>query len=479
MTTNQVSAALRPFYFNVHPDRFGQHPKERTVNENSLKVLNEYFDNLLSKRSKSGSVQVCFYLKNACLDQIVNDRENLKLLQFSLSYEQNPLDAVHKILSSCSLSTKSLDEFHSKQQSWNLNTQNGGQRVKFSGYRGNLDAFWIKKDIHSHPTFDDLFAAEIKLRNMRPESLINWLNLNVCISKKKTQACKPIREDIIRLCEELKNDLKLTDLCFDSEWDALFIRGALISFKTLAAQHPKEMLVLRGRKLIFRRDSGVNLEGVVILNLEDVRHHWINLLRSIARYDQLLHKLPSAEAYLSSLLKDITIVHSAFRPVIMIREYLTQLEKLTKSLIYYKSTHEWPSEWPESLKNYKLVVDCDSGPLMLSQRGEFIIPASCPAQIIVDFITKNLIDASKYRANYNINERKETSIVNRCLTELEIESIDKIDNVTPELMIQTCERLLQNKEKLLKYLCGSKLRITHYYSILHDGTICIPYNWSL
>uniref|UniRef100_A0A4W5KZP3 DUF4460 domain-containing protein n=1 Tax=Hucho hucho TaxID=62062 RepID=A0A4W5KZP3_9TELE len=38
--------ALRPFYFAVHPDFFGQHPREREVNENSLKRLNGYLENL-------------------------------------------------------------------------------------------------------------------------------------------------------------------------------------------------------------------------------------------------------------------------------------------------------------------------------------------------------------------------------------------------------------------------------------------------
>lgn len=29
MNTSEVAAALRPFYFAVHPDMFGQYPKER------------------------------------------------------------------------------------------------------------------------------------------------------------------------------------------------------------------------------------------------------------------------------------------------------------------------------------------------------------------------------------------------------------------------------------------------------------------
>ncbi|MEQ2209007.1 hypothetical protein XENOCAPTIV_022265 [Xenoophorus captivus] len=42
----EAASALRPFYFAVHPDFFGQYPYEREVNENSLKRLNGYLENL-------------------------------------------------------------------------------------------------------------------------------------------------------------------------------------------------------------------------------------------------------------------------------------------------------------------------------------------------------------------------------------------------------------------------------------------------
>ncbi|KAI5742483.1 hypothetical protein M8J77_007712 [Diaphorina citri] len=31
LTSNEVATALRPFYFNVHPDLFGQFPNERVL----------------------------------------------------------------------------------------------------------------------------------------------------------------------------------------------------------------------------------------------------------------------------------------------------------------------------------------------------------------------------------------------------------------------------------------------------------------
>ncbi|KAF6313603.1 T cell activation inhibitor, mitochondrial [Rhinolophus ferrumequinum] len=56
--------ALRPFYFAVHPDFFGQHPREREVNENSLQRLSVYLENLQKPGFKSlKPTQLTFYVR--------------------------------------------------------------------------------------------------------------------------------------------------------------------------------------------------------------------------------------------------------------------------------------------------------------------------------------------------------------------------------------------------------------------------------
>uniref|UniRef100_A0A2K6T1U3 T cell activation inhibitor, mitochondrial n=1 Tax=Saimiri boliviensis boliviensis TaxID=39432 RepID=A0A2K6T1U3_SAIBB len=64
--------ALRPFYFAVHPDFFGQHPIEREVNENSLKRLSVYLENLQKPGFKSlKPTQLTFYVRET--DQSSSD----------------------------------------------------------------------------------------------------------------------------------------------------------------------------------------------------------------------------------------------------------------------------------------------------------------------------------------------------------------------------------------------------------------------
>lgn len=60
-----------------------------------------------------------------------------------------------------------------------------------------------------------------------------------------------------------------------------------------------------------------------------------------------------------------------------------------------------------------------------------------------------------------------------CVEKLEAVSLLKDDNITPELMIDCMERLLKTEMKLNNL----NLHVTTYYSILQDGTVCIPWNF--
>lgn len=76
------------------------------------------------------------------------------------------------------------------------------------------------------------------------------------------------------------------------------------------------------------------------------------------------------------------------------------------------------------------------------------------------------------------NKHIERSLYKQCTEEFFLSSLHKDDNVTPDLMIDCLERLLENK-KSLRQLNGIHLNIATYYSVLKDGTVCIPWNFIL
>lgn len=118
----------------------------------------------------------------------------------------------------------------------------------------------------------------------------------------------------------------------------------------------------------------------------------------------------------------------------------------------------------------------ESGPMMVSPTGQIIVPATCPGSILVDFISQHL-DESKERAEtYKNTKHVERDLQERVRVKYGLKSLTKDDAITPANMIVCLEQLLL--EDRVTFRQDQHLSITHYYSVLSDGTICIPWNWT-
>lgn len=71
------------------------------------------------------------------------------------------------------------------------------------------------------------------------------------------------------------------------------------------------------------------------------------------------------ENTLSQVLLDIKIKRRKFMPKALAREYSSHLKRLITTILDYLTKNKFPDSWPKSLKNYQLVVESESGPLML------------------------------------------------------------------------------------------------------------------
>lgn len=79
------------------------------------------------------------------------------------------------------------------------------------------------------------------------------------------------------------------------------------------------------------------------------------------------------------------------------------------------------------------------------------------------------------------NKHKEKYLLDLCVTAFCLESLTKDDSISPENMINCLERLLKINSSIIdtNLLCGSAVHVTNYYSVLSDGTICLPWDWKL
>ena len=105
----QVSTALRPFYFLVHPDLLAKFPKEQKVNETSLKSLKMYLSVMTEDRKIVQSpISAQFYIKPRTQRERQYKTE-LRSVRLHLKQERKVRSAVIKILQGCDLPTSYVD----------------------------------------------------------------------------------------------------------------------------------------------------------------------------------------------------------------------------------------------------------------------------------------------------------------------------------------------------------------------------------
>ncbi|XP_041375957.1 T-cell activation inhibitor, mitochondrial-like [Gigantopelta aegis] len=458
LSTQETANALRPFYFIVHPDLFGQFPRERNVNEESLKKLHEY----LSSLQKTGSARptnVLFYVRpqDESKDELKKSR-NLKSVNIALS-SRNLKTTVQNILSTCGLPVDYLKSIPEKA------TKTGA----------------LKQPIKWHPSFYAATGIKNPEEATHQEIILtfrSWLRRNIDESRLRTTAVKDIQDDIIRICDSLTSSIGLADIRWDSVWWSAHFRGCLKGFYRMYKEHPDRIgAVLRGRTLVFSNNSGVSLHGEIVLSIEDVPTHWMKLLMNVRAYDAVLERLPYMEKKLSELLNDIQIVRrKRHHHIMMAEEYELLLNKLLNSLRRCQDIAK-TNLFEEDLSHLELVVEGESGPLALSSTGQFLVPASIPGSLVIDCIAKHKDQAHLILREILGSLQNEEVVVQRCLEDLQLSSLTKDENITPQQMVRCCQKLSHEAWMFEAWLTNTRLRVSHYYSVMQDGEICIPWDW--
>ncbi|GFO25346.1 T-cell activation inhibitor, mitochondrial-like protein [Plakobranchus ocellatus] len=458
-TAQDASAALRPFFFIVHPDLFGQHPIERSVNENSLKCLNEFLNSPAGPR-RGQPQKLVFYIR------ATNSfgEETLREVKITLS-TTDLRTAVMKILNCFGLSDSHVPQ-------------------------GDTDSYHsTNRPIDWHPSFYTAMGREHPYnRHSRPIvlTLRGWLKMNIDRSRSHQAGMRYIQDDIARLLHKFQADLGLKAVRFDSAWGIQHFRGCLKSFDRLFQTHPQFLkYVLKGKTLVFSNSTGVSRLGEIILSSEDVPQAWIKMLKSVGAYEAVLARLPMMEAKVSKLLNGTQVVRLEKRlGHVMAEDYEVLLNRLINSLRRCQD-HVHATFGQTDLSNLQIRVEGESNPLMVSSLGQFIIPASVPGTMVVDFIQENMEQAQLILKDITgLLDHEEKSRVEalQCLGLLELQ---KDESVTPAQMVSCCSRLMEESWRLLDLptstggvsLQGSRLRVSHYYSVMQDGLICIPWDW--
>ncbi|KAM8966738.1 T-cell activation inhibitor, mitochondrial [Pelodytes ibericus] len=453
--------ALRPFYFAVHPDFFGQHSRERKINENSLKRLNGYLESLQKPGFRTHKpAKLTFYVRET--DQnTVSHEEPTRALEFrTVSFTLDTRDlrsTVLDILNSCSLSTDHVQS---------ANVETASQKEPQTPFYRPIK--W-DKTYYSFTGFKD--PEEELAQAHRVETTISpWLETNQELALKKLNRSFPLREELERLKSELCRRLQLSDVRWQRSWGVAHRCSQLQSLSRLTQQSPESLKMAKGRIVIFTDHTGLSATGHIMLGTMDVHHHWTELFDRLPSYYQLQWNLQNLQERISQLLGGIEIVHiEKLQPMLTVEEYYTTL-----STFYSKLFNRRMPIHPRSLHGLQMILENDRFVPRLHEMGHLHIPTMCDPASLQWFLLSHAQKAREYLKRNEELKIVERELTKACKARLSLSRLYKEPSVSSAQMIDCCRRLI---EEPLPYLSGMYLCISRYYSVLQDGDLCIPWNW--
>ncbi|XP_061443196.1 T-cell activation inhibitor, mitochondrial isoform X2 [Rhineura floridana] len=424
--------ALRPFYFAVHPDFFGQHPREREINENSLKRLNGYLENLQKPGFRSFKpTQLTFYVRereqNPSNVQESFGSSGFRAVSFTLR-TRDLLSTVLDILNSCSLSTE-----HVQSLNGNVDTRStqGAERTFPRPIKWD-------KTYYCFTGFKDP-EEELEQAQRMETTLNSWLDNNGKSAEKKLKNSLPLREELDRLKGELSHQLQLSDIRWQRSWGIAHRCSQLHSLSRLAQQSPEAPRNAKGRTVIFTDRSGMSATGYVMLGTMDVHHHWTEIFERLPSYSALQRKVLVLEDRISHLLGGIQITYvEELQPMLTLEEYYSILDSF-----YNQVRNSRLPFHPRSLRGLQMILESDRYAPSLHELGHFIIPTICdPAALQWFIITK------AQQAREKLKKKEELMVLEKELIKASTEKfclqrLYKEPSVSSVQMIHSCKRLLE------------------------------------
>lgn len=455
--------ALRPFYFAVHPDFFGQYPREREVNENSLKRLNGYLDNLQKPGSHSVQpVKFTFYVRDTKDSSDVQPElltSGFRSVSFTL-HTNDVLSTVLNVLQSCSLPME-----HMKGLKASLETSKSPPEAGIPLYRP------IKWD-KSYYSFTGLRDPEQELqeaRRMEPK-LSLWLRNNEPEAAEKQRSSIPRREELNRLKTELCHKFSLADIRWQRSWGLAHRCSQLQSLSRLSQQNPEALINLQGNTVVFADQSGMNASGHIMLGTMDVHHQWTKLFEQISSYHSLQQQTDWLKERISLLLGGIQVTHMESLGLVQpMAEHYSKLSTFHKNLMSRRLRLH-----PRSLQGLTMLLENDRSNPSLHEMGHFIIPTKCDSPKLQVFLQSHALEARQRTQHKNQLQAEEEAVVKLCLQSLSLRSLSKEPSVSSSQMILCCKRLVEQRSPLMQ---GLHICVSHFYSVMQDGDLCVPWDW--
>ncbi|KHJ80177.1 hypothetical protein OESDEN_05904 [Oesophagostomum dentatum] len=257
VSLHDVSIALRPFYFAVHPDRFARNPRVRAQNEKSLQVFNGYLNDLFPVSHTIRPTDVRFSILN-------KENNNLQDVNITLS-GTDPMRIVRHALESCKLPTENIPvRPPSTDPSWTPSgSTHFAQGINVSNIDQDLLKLYLRKKKRQHAR-NDLRSV---LKTSRDDAIRK--------SKEAEMTKLTLKDDI----DDVKWRTGAKDVVWQMDWAESHMRRCLTNLSRLldhSATKDKESIIhaLYKNVLRFGRGSFVCCDGSIQLGADHVPEQW-------------------------------------------------------------------------------------------------------------------------------------------------------------------------------------------------------------
>ena len=116
----------------------------------------------------------------------------------------------------------------------------------------------------------------------------------------------------------------------------------MAAFNNLLKQYEDIKPILNHRTLVFGQNSGMSLEGQIILYTGEVRSNWLNVIRNVPEFQASLEHIPLVEKALSQNLRGIKLRRRPNQPLKLVENYKQQLMQLVTNVSDFLSRNKFP-----------------------------------------------------------------------------------------------------------------------------------------
>ncbi len=472
VTSNEVTNAMRPFFFLTHPDLFGNFPEHSKINENAMKTLTQHLNDIAedNNANRNAGKTLVFYARNSTKGVIKSEEEIRKVI---ITLDKTARQTVLSALKSVKLPTDYIDKIPKKQKNTKMIDMMRDEVVSELDLIRRYDEYFMKKTrVHDRPNPP----------NNDPETpLVVWLAENVDKARKNVKKVEPDLLRIVKINNDLRWNHGVEEVIFGTDRRPDIKLMGLRKLQRILRRQPHcAGAAVRGRSVfVHPARSGVTTEGEIVLYMHDVHNSWLASLQRIHEggFDKYVEEKPILEAKLIEALNGIRLTRRENQPPVLIDDYNDRLKQLLAEIA--RNGENKPENFLEDTSHLELVLEAPGGEMFLSPSGQFIVPSDAMAQHLYAMLAKKSAEAVKRLAEYNEAKSIEAELTTATIQALGLISLERNDGVGSVRMVQCCSRLLEAAPIIRHLTHGIQMNIDTHYCCKNEGYLNIPWNFQL